>query len=120
MHFITEPTAHVDRKLAQIRQGLEAGLGRDFDFYDSDVRMRWDLSASGPWDEYLRLASNFRHTGRMQPDELKYKLDIGRKLATGREGVLNNAKDWRDLVKRGISRQHHPLHSAGQLSPLDR
>ena len=102
MHFITEPTAHVDRKLAQIRQGLEAGLGRDFDFYDSDVRMRWDLSASGPWDEYLRLASNFLHTGRMQPDELKYKLDIGRKLATGREAVLNNAKDWPDLVKRGI------------------
>ena len=101
-HFVTEPTEDVDRKLEQIRRGLEAGLGRGFDFYDSDVRSRWDLSASSPWDEYLSLASEFLHTGLMYPYELKYKLDIGGKLATGREAVLNSAKGWPDLVKRGI------------------
>ena len=42
-HFINEPTEDVDRKLFQIRQGLEAERnGRDFDFYDSDIRALWD------------------------------------------------------------------------------
>ena len=41
-HFVTEETPDVDRKLAQIRRGLEAYLGRDFDFYDDDIRPVWD------------------------------------------------------------------------------
>ena len=102
-HFATEETQDVDRKLVQIRQGLEAGRGgKDFDFYDPDIRGWWDESQSGPWDAYLRLASDFLNTGRMQPWELGYKYEIGRKLAEGRRAVLNNAEDWQKLVKRGI------------------
>ncbi len=41
-HFVTEETSDVDRKLEQIRQGLESELGRDFDFYDDDIRPQWD------------------------------------------------------------------------------
>ena len=43
---ITEPTDDVDLKLAQIRRGLEADLGSDFDFYDDDLYRRWDPLAS--------------------------------------------------------------------------
>ena len=35
--FVTEQTADVDRKIMHIRRGLEAELGRDFDFYDPDI-----------------------------------------------------------------------------------
>ena len=101
-HFIVEPTDDVDRKLAQIRLGLEAGLGRDFDFYDRDIRSRWDLSVSDPWDAYLRVASDFLDTGKLQPWELKYKYEIGQKLAAGRKALMDNSQDWPDLVKRGI------------------
>ena len=45
-HFIAEGTEDVDRKLAQIRQGLEADLGSDFDFYDDDLYRRWNPLAS--------------------------------------------------------------------------
>ena len=42
--FVIEPTEDVDRKLGQIRQGLEAERG-DFDFYDdNDIRREWDSS----------------------------------------------------------------------------
>ena len=41
-HFVTEETPDVDRRLAQIRRGLEVYLGRDFDFYDDDIRPVWD------------------------------------------------------------------------------
>ena len=47
-HFVTEATADVDRKIQQIRNGLEAKLGRDFDFYQPDVRNLWDESVNEP------------------------------------------------------------------------
>ena len=42
--YISEPTDDVDRKLAQIRQSLEIGLQRQFDFYDPDIRKHWDAT----------------------------------------------------------------------------
>ena len=53
-HFLTEPSTDVDARLAQIRRGLEAELGRDFDFYDqgeegANIQARWDPEAA-PWD----------------------------------------------------------------------
>ena len=102
-HFVTEEIPDVDRKLAEIRRGLEAGLDRDFGFYDSDIRRLWDLSASDPWDAYIRVASDFLYSGRMWDWELKYKYEIGRKLATAREAVLAGTDDWPVLVKRGVT-----------------
>jgi len=102
-HFSTEETQDVDRKLAQIRRGIEAGLDRDFDFYDSDIRRLWDLSASDPWDKYISVASDFLYSGMMWDWELSYKYEIARKLATAREAVLAGTGDWPDLVKRGIT-----------------
>ena len=102
-HFITEETEDPDRKLAQIRRGLKDGLDREFDFYDSDIRRLWDLSASDPWDAYIRVASDFLYSGRMWDWELEYKYEIGRKLATAREAVLAGTDDWPVLVKRGVT-----------------
>ena len=39
--FVAPGTSDVDRKLQQIRQRLEAELGRDFDFYDPDIKGVW-------------------------------------------------------------------------------
>ena len=45
--YITEPTEDIDRKIKQIRHALENELGRNFYFYDPDVRSNWD-SRYGP------------------------------------------------------------------------
>ena len=120
-HFITEPTDDVDRKLFQIRQGLEVGLGRDFDFYDSDIISWWDqsvpapqwtASSSDPWHEFLRITSEFLKSGELKDRELGYKYEIAGKLKVGREAVLNNAEYWHILVKRGII--HNIIHSTQQ------
>ena len=102
-HLLTEETADVDRKLAQVRRGLEIGLGRGFDFYEPKLRSRWDSSSSVAWDRYLAIASDFLDTGRMAGWELDYKFDIGRKLASAREAVLEDADDWAAQVKRGLA-----------------
>ena len=101
-HFVSDSTADVDRQIAQVRQGLESGLGRDFDFYDPDLRSRWDQSQSGPWDEYIRIASEFLHTGLMYEYEIEYKLKAGRQFAAARDAVFNGG-DWGDLVRKGLS-----------------
>ena len=48
--FVTDPTEDVDRKLEQIRVGLEAEEGRNIHFYESNIRRIWDPSSqpSGP------------------------------------------------------------------------
>ena len=102
-HFVTESTNDVDRKLVQIRQDLEAGLRGDFDFYDRDIRSRWDPSPADPWDKYIEIASEFLDTGRLEGSELRYKFDIGRKLAAAREAVLAGGDDWAAQVKRGFT-----------------
>ena len=43
-NYIIEPTDDEDRKLAQIRQHLEARLSKDFSFYDPSIQKHWDPS----------------------------------------------------------------------------
>lgn len=44
--FVNEAGTDVDRKILQIRQTIEAELGRDFDFYDEGLLERWWNNAS--------------------------------------------------------------------------
>ena len=121
VHFVKEQAEDVDRKLFQIRQGLEAGLGRDFDFYDSDIiswwnqsvsAPQWTASSSDPWHKFLRIASEFLKSGELKDRELDYKYEIAGKLRVGREAVLSDAENWHILVKRGII--HNIIHSTQQ------
>ena len=78
----------------------------DFDFYDDDVIGLWRHSPphlSGPWDRFVGQARAYVATGRLDTEEVDYKLATGVKLAEAREAVLSGADGWVDLVKRGIS-----------------
>ena len=44
--LIVEPTDDVDRQLLQIRRSLSDQYGKDVDFYDPEVRKRWDPAFS--------------------------------------------------------------------------
>ena len=100
--LVTEPTDDVDRKLAQIRHGLEASVRRDISFDDPDIRVRWDPNFN-PWDEFVKRAQAYVNTGRMERDEIAFKLEIGQKVAAARKAVLTNDDAWDGLVKKGIS-----------------
>ncbi len=111
-HFITEEIPDVDHKLVEIRRGLEAGLDRDFGFYEENIRSFWDTetsapwwdpSTSNPWAKYLRIASDFLHSGRMWPWELENKYEIGRKLEEAMAPVRGGTDDWAIPVKRGLT-----------------
>ena len=104
-HFVTEQTEDLDRKLEQIRRGLEAEKERAIHFYDDEFRRQWD-TASPPnpnlWDDFVRRARAFYASGRLDSYEVDYKLEIGGKLEAAREAVLAGAGSWPDLLKGAL------------------
>ena len=100
-HFVSEQTHDADRKLVQIRLGLEAELGRDFDFYDADIGAR--LDDKNLWDEFVRRAQAYVDTGKLQEEEIDYKVEIGRKLSEVRGALLDERNDWADGIKGGFA-----------------
>ena len=108
-YLVTEPTDDVDRKIRQVRQGIEAELGRDFDFFDRDIQARWD-SSFNLWDEFITRAKAMVDAGIIEIEgENEYKSDIGKKLAESRDAVLKGSPEWPQLLRVGLSHIHHPL-----------
>ena len=108
--YVTDGTTDYDRRIYQIRQGLEFDKGKDFHgFYDEDIRSIWDPKitspiswVSTPWDEYISRARRYVDSGRLESEEINYKLEIGQKLAQVRKAVLKNEDDWISQVKSGL------------------
>ncbi len=106
-HHITQPTEDVDRKIQQIRHGLEAELGRDFDFYDDDIQDKWRSPAPDPWDEFIRRAKEYVDSGRLESEEIEYKLEIGRKLEEASSAVANGAGNWQNLLEDALKNHNN-------------
>ena len=100
-HFIAEDTSDVDRRLAQIRQGLEGELGRDFDFYDPDIGARLDNKKL--WDDFVKKAQAYVATGKLEIEEIDYKVQISRKLEEARAAVLGGGDDWAPTLKNALN-----------------
>ncbi|MCY4108715.1 MAG: AAA family ATPase [Chloroflexi bacterium] len=110
-YLVAEPEDDVDQKLMQVRRGLEAELGRDFDFYnDGDVAKRWQSPVTELWDEFVGRAKSYVGSGRLDPEEINYKLDMGQDLAFARNAVLDQTDGWQDQLKHALrSREGHPI-----------
>ena len=114
--YINDPTDDFDCKIAQVRAGLERRFGRDFDFYEKDVQFEWDSTLRN-WDEYVKRAKEYIDRGTLETDETGYKKNIAERLAAARNAVLNNAIEWADLVKSGVS--GNIIHSVQQTKFRD-
>ena len=101
--FINSDSSDIDRRLQEIRRGLEAQRGSDFGFYDDDVSSLWrNGAASNPWGGFVNRAKEYVAKGNLDSEEVDYKLRIGARLGEARNAVLEQSDDWQVLVKRGI------------------
>ena len=117
-NLVADPEEDVDRRLAQIRPAIEAGYGYGdtsfFSFYRPELRVRWDDNYTPDlWDTFVGRARQYFDGGRLEQEEIEYKLDMGRKLAEAREAVLAGAEGWGNLVKNGIAGNLiHPIEQS--------
>ena len=102
--LVEEPAEDVDRRLAQIRPEIEARYGNDdYIYYRPEVRALWDDKYSSDlWDKFVERAREYYDTGKLETDEIKYKLDIGRKLADARSAVMAGLS-WSSAASAGTS-----------------
>ena len=107
-HLVTQPTEDVDRQLEQIRPALEAKYGsRNWLFYTTpEIRNVWEPN---PWSEFVRLAQGYVDTGKLESEEIEYKVEIGQGLAAAREAALSEADGWASQVSTGVANSTNNL-----------
>ena len=55
-----------------------------------------------PWDEFIDLARQYINSGRLEEEEINYKLRVAGLLDAARQAVLSGAGDWGELLKAAI------------------
>jgi 5-methylcytosine-specific restriction enzyme B len=99
---VDDPSASIDRRIAQIRKNLESRFGSDFDFYDTDgVRALWKRF-DDPLDEFVYWGARFHELKDFVPEERTYKLEIVKRLTAARAALLDDG-EWLPLLKRSFS-----------------
>ena len=103
--LVEEPAEDVDRRLEQIRPEIEARYGSGDDvYYRPEVRAVWDARYSSDlWNEFVKRAQEYHDTGRLDEEEIDYKLATGSKLAMARLAVTEGAGGWEQSVWNGIA-----------------
>ena len=113
--IVPQPTEDVDRQLKQIRSSLEAKHGRmDSLFHEhAEIRTQWDDDFN-PWDEFVKRSRRYVDSGKLQSQEIDYKVNAGRGLAAVRQPVLDNVSNWPDELKRALEPiKGNPVHWQG-------
>ena len=122
-NFVTQPTDDIDRQLEQIRAALEPIYGEGNFFYKPEVKNQWREGlpppTDNPWSEFVRLAQAYVDSGRLETEEIKYKVEIGQKLAAAREAVLNGSDDWASQVNTGIYSTYNLIHHISMMKLRD-
>ena len=62
-----------------------------------------------PWDDYLESVRRYLATGKLDRDEIDYKIEIGKKLEAARRALLAGDDGWFDLLKPALSGKGHPM-----------
>ncbi len=105
--LVPRGTEDRDRKLAVIRERLTESYGREFHFYEPEIRERWDpkisRSSATPWDELVRWVAKFLKWDQFDRDERDYKLRTGERLAEVRR-ALAAGEDWVPLLKTALQK----------------
>ena len=72
-------------------------------------------SRSGSWEEYIERARAYVDTGRLESEEIEYKVEIGQALAAARQAVMTEANDWAYLVRSAVVKNRNNLVHFTQL-----
>ena len=61
------------------------------------------------WDRYLEEVRRYVESGKLDSEEVDYKLRLGHALKQARQAALASRSDWPDLVKAATQGKYHPM-----------
>lgn len=100
---LSDPAADVDQQLADIRRALDPDGNRHLDFYNEDMKARWQ-EPPGSWSEFVRWAVAFRALPNFDDAERTYKLAIADRLGEARTALLAGDQNWPEVLKVGLTK----------------
>ena len=103
---VTDPTADVDQQLLDIRQALDPDGSMLLDFYNDDMKARWQ-EPPGSWKEFVRWATAFRRLPDFDAAERTYKLAIAERLGQARSSLLAGDPNWVELLRVGMTKDYN-------------
>ncbi len=106
---------NVHNGTATLKQAI--GLYKAFRDAQGDKRAEDSAADRGRWNRYLNDVRRYVESGRLDSEEVNYKLKIGDALSEARQAVLAGRSDWPDLLKEATKGDYHPMawRSAGKL-----
>ena len=99
---------------------LESTLNRPPTIYrlhgsaEEQIRAIAGGSTANPWDEFFRRAKVYVDTGKLEKEEIAYKLEIAKKLEEARLSVLSDEGEWPGQVMDAL-RNKGGEHGPGNL-----
>ena len=92
----------LDRRLGLVRNALEPVLGTEFQFWNAEIEPVWRSNSTDPAWTFAEFALEFRTVANFEKDEIDYKLELARRLATARDAVLQDDKEWLARLKEAF------------------
>lgn len=99
--LVSETTEDVDRKLAEIRAGLQKRYGKAVSFYEPEIKRLWSKEGQ-QWEEFVGWAQRFFSWGGFAESERNYKLVIANDLRRARESQVARSDEWPQLLKHAF------------------
>ena len=76
---------------------------------DAFNEMGRKAAATKKWKPYLEEVRRYVASGRLDSEEVDYKLRLGDALKQARQAALASRSDWPDLVKAATQGKYHPM-----------
>jgi 5-methylcytosine-specific restriction enzyme B len=100
-YLVSNPAAHLDERLAEIRAKLSEEYGEGFHFYGPLLRPAWDPNAS-QWDKFIYWAAKFYRMPTFDEGERNYKLNGAAEIRAAKDALFAGTPDWLDHLRRGF------------------
>ena len=86
----------------------------------SDDRFNTLVDGLNPssWEEFIERAKAYVDTGRLESEEIEYKVEIGKALSAARQAVMTGTSDWAELVRSKVVKNQNNLVHFTQLDNL--
>lgn len=100
--YVADPNDDIDRRIANIREGLSTQYGAGVDFYNTAaVTAIWQRGQQ-PWDAFVYWAKRFYELPYFDDAERNYKLRVVLNLEQAKDALTADSGDWLAALRKAF------------------